>query len=86
MARYKRWKLVVLIVAATTYFSFKAVRSDQVSTSNEMARQQKMMTNMFTIMIIVMSIFMSTALDIYWITTNLFTIFQNLIVRRRIQK
>ena len=76
--------IVVLIVAATTYFSFKAVRNDQVSTSNEMARQQKMMTNMFTIMIIVMSIFMSTALDIYWITTNLFTIFQNLIVRRRI--
>ena len=78
--------IVVLIVAATTYYSFKAVRNDQVSTSNEMARQQKMMTNMFTIMIIVMSIFMSTALDIYWITTNLFTIFQNLIVRRRIQK
>ena len=78
--------IVVLIVAATTYFSFKAVRNDQVSTSNEMARQQKMMTNMFTIMIIVMSIFMSTALDIYWMTTNLFTIFQNLIVRRRIQK
>lgn len=78
--------IVVLIVAATTYFSFKAVRNDQVSTSNEMARQQKMMTNTFTIMIIVMSIFMSTALDIYWMTTNLFTIFQNLIVRRRIQK
>lgn len=78
--------IVVLIVAATTYFSFKAVQNDQVSTSNEMARQQKMMTNTFTIMIIVMSIFMSTALDIYWMTTNLFTIFQNLIVRRRIQK
>ena len=76
--------IVVLIVAATTYFSFKAVRNDQISTNDEIARQQKMMTNMFTIMIIVMSIFMSTALDIYWITTNLFTIFQNLIVRRRI--
>ena len=78
--------IVVLIVAVTTYFSFKAVRNDQISTNDEMARQQKMMTNMFTIMIIVMSIFMSTALDIYWMTTNLFTIFQNLIVRRRIQK
>ena len=78
--------IVVLIVAATTYFSFKAVRNDQISTNDEMARQQKMMTNMFTIMIIVMSIFMSTALDIYWMTTNLFTIFQNLIVRRRMTK
>ena len=77
--------LVVLIVAATTYFSFKATSSDQVSTSDEMRQQQKMMTNMFTIMIIVMSIFMSTALNIYWMTTNLFTILQNLLVKRRLK-
>lgn len=75
--------LVVLVVAATTYFSFKATTSDQISTSPEMRSQQKMMTNMFTIMIIVMSFFMSTALDIYWMVTNLFTILQNLIVKRR---
>ena len=75
--------IVILLVAATTYFSFKATTSDQVSTGVDMRRQQKMMTNMFTIMIIVMSIFMTTALDIYWFTTNLFTIAQNLIVKRR---
>ena len=75
--------LVVSVVAATTYFSFKATTSDQISTSPEMRSQQKMMTNMFTIMIIVMSFFMSTALDIYWMVTNLFTILQNLIVKRR---
>ena len=57
-----------------------------MSTSNEMARQQTMMTNTFTIMIIVMSVFMTTALDIYWMTTNLFTIGQNLLVRRRVKK
>lgn len=78
--------LVVLVVAATTYFSFKAIKNDQMSTSNEMARQQTMMTNTFTIMIIVMSVFMTTALDIYWMTTNLFTIGQNLLVRRRVKK
>lgn len=78
--------LVVLVVAATTYFSFKAIKNDQMSTSNEMARQQTMMTNIFTIMIIVMSVFMTTALDIYWMTTNLFTIGQNLLVRRRVKK
>lgn len=77
--------LVVVLVAVTTYFSFKATTSDQVSTSDEMKRQQKMMTNMFTIIIIITSIFMSTALDIYWMTTNLFTIFQNLIVKRRLK-
>lgn len=78
--------LVVLVVAATTYFSFKAIKNDQMSTSNEMARQQSMMTNTFTIMIIVMSVFMTTALDIYWMTTNLFTIGQNLLVRRSVKK
>ena len=78
--------LVVLVVAATTYFSFKAIKNDQMSTSNEMSRQQTMMTNTFTIMIIVMSVFMTTALDIYWMTTNLFTIGQNLLVRRRVKK
>ena len=57
-----------------------------MSTSNEMARQQTMMTNTFTVMIIVMSVFMTTALDIYWMTTNLFTIGQNLLVRRSVKK
>lgn len=75
--------IIVLLVAATTYFSFKATTKDQISTNNEMQKQQKMMTNMFTIMIIVMSVFMTTALGIYWMTTNLFTILQNIIVKRR---
>ncbi len=74
--------IITIIVALTTYFSFRATTKDQISTSKEMEKQQKMMTNMFTIMIIVMSFFMTTALNIYWATTNLFTIFQNIIVRR----
>ena len=77
--------VVILIVAATTFFSFRATMKDQATTTSEMASQQKMMMNMFTIMIIVMSIFMTTALDIYWMTTNLFTIIQNLIVKRKVK-
>lgn len=76
--------LVILIVAGTTFFSFRFTMKDQAITS-EMQQQQKMMMNMFTIMIIVMSIFMTTALDIYWITTNLFTIIQNIIVKREVK-
>ncbi len=78
------YAVVVLIVAATTFFSFRATMKDQASTTSEMQQQQRMMTNMFTIMIIVMSIFMTTALDIYWMTTNLFTIVQNIIVKRKV--
>ena len=77
--------LVVLIVAATTFFSFRATMKDQATANNDMKKQQEMMMNMFTIMIIVMSIFMTTALDIYWTTTNLFTIVQNFIVRRKVK-
>ena len=77
--------VIILIVAATTFFSFRATMKDQATTSSEMQQQQKMMMNMFTIMIIVMSIFMTTALDIYWMTTNLFTIAQNLIVKRKVK-
>ena len=77
--------IIILVVAASTYFSFKATMKDQASTADQMKNQQKMMTNMFTIMIIVMSVFMTTALDIYWMTTNLFTIIQNIIVRRKVK-
>ena len=77
--------IVILIVAVSTFFSFKATVKDQATTTSDMAKQQKMMTNVFTVMIIVMSIFMTTALDIYWLTTNLFTIVQNLIVRRKVK-
>ena len=77
--------LVVLVVAASTFFSFRATMKDQPTGGNDMQKQSKMMMNMFTIMIIVMSIFMTTALDIYWVTTNLFTIVQNIIVRRKVK-
>ena len=77
--------LVILIVAVSTFYSFRATVKDQATVSKDMANQQKMMTNVFTVMIIVMSIFMTTALDIYWLTTNLFTIVQNLIVRRKVK-
>lgn len=77
--------IVVVIVAITTYFSFRATMKDQASTTTDMEKQQNMMTKTFTIMIIVMSIFMTTALDLYWITTNLFTIAQNIIVKRKVK-
>ena len=77
--------IIVLVVAASTFFSFRATMKDQSAGTSDMQKQSKMMMNMFTIMIIVMSIFMTTALDIYWITTNLFTIIQNIIVKRKVK-
>ena len=52
------------------------------TTSQSENNPMKNMSNMMTIMIVVMGAFMPAALCIYWIATNLFTIIQNLIVKR----
>ena len=44
--------------------------------------QAKTMNTTMVIMITVMGLFMTSALNIYWITTNVFTIVQNLLVKR----
>lgn len=76
------WYIVLtLLVALTTYFALNKA-SNQNAGANDMEKQTKMMTNVFTIMIIVMSVFMSSALNIYWIVSNLCTLLQNYIVKR----
>mgnify|MGYP003484863366 CR=1 FL=1 len=44
--------------------------------------QTKMMNKIMIGMIIFMSLFMTAALDIYWLTSNIFTVFQNLLIKR----
>ena len=73
---------LTLIVAVTTYFALNKASNNQQAGGNDMAKQTKMMTNIFTIMIIVMSVFMSSALNIYWIVSNGCTLLQNYIVKR----
>ena len=67
---------IVVILGLITYFSFK------LNVSSVQNDQTKMMNRTMVIMIVVMSIFMTTALDIYWLTSNLFTIGQNLLIKR----
>lgn len=74
--------ILVILVGLTTYFSFKLNKTSATSSQDPMAN----MSNMMTGMIIVMSLFMPTALCIYWLTTNLFTVVQNLIVKRSAEK
>ena len=78
------WVYIVLtvLVAITTYFAFSKTTGNKVLAENDMAKQTKMMTNGIVIMIIVMSIFMSSALNIYWIVSNTCIILQNIIVKR----
>ena len=37
-------------------------------------------------MILVTSVFMTAALNVYWVTTNLFTVVQNLLVIKKKEK
>lgn len=70
------WYIILtILVGLTTYFSFK------LNTTSTSVEQAKTMTKAMVIMIVVMSVFMSSALNIYWITTNLFTIVQNILVK-----
>ena len=47
---------------------------------NTLDQNMKMMPIMMSGMIIFMGLCMPSALGIYWITTNLFTVFQNILV------
>lgn len=69
--------IIIAIVGVTTYFSFKLN-----STSADTNKQSGSMNKIMVIVITIMSVFMSSALGIYWITTNLFTVGQNLLVKR----
>lgn len=71
------YMILMILIGATTYFSFK-MNSANTSVDPSM----KMMPTMMVGMIIFMALFMPSALGIYWITTNVFTIFQNMLVKR----
>lgn len=72
------WYLIlVVILGVVTFFSFK------LNVSSAQNEQTKTMNQSMVIMIIIMSLFMTAALDIYWLTSNIFTVIQNLLVKRR---
>lgn len=73
--------VLMLIIALSTYFSFKMNMAGTTGSMN-----MNMMPIMMSVMIIIMALFMPSALGIYWVTTNIFTVFQNLLVKRSKEK
>ena len=69
--------ILMLLIAGTTFFSFKLN-----ATANMEDPTMKMMPIMMSGMIIITALFMPTGLGIYWVTSNLFTIVQNKLVKR----
>lgn len=79
--------IICALLVAITYASFKTNPSMDNKKSSEkakdqMAMQQKMMGPMMTVFIGIMSFTLPTAIAFYWITSSLFTIFQNLTMKR----
>jgi len=67
--------ILMVIMAATTVLTFKM-------TANNQDPSTKMMPLMMSVMIIITGLVMPTALGIYWTVGNIFTICQNIIVRK----
>lgn len=73
--------ILMLIIAVTTYLSFKMNTAGNMDDPT-----MKMMPTMMTGMIIITAMFMPAGLGIYWVTSNLFTICQNVLVKRSSDK
>ncbi len=71
--------IFLLLILATSYFSFRKTLKDQTS----MAKQMKGTIYFMLAMILVAAFSLPVALGIYWITSSLFTILQNMLVERK---
>lgn len=72
--------LLLILIIATSFFSFRKTLKDQ---SGPNAKQIKYTIYFMMAMIAIASLSLPAALGIYWITSSLFTIFQNIYVERK---
>ena len=71
--------IFLLLILATSYLSFRKTLKDQTA----MAKQMKGTIYFMLAMILVAAFSLPVALGIYWITSSLFTIVQNMLVERK---
>lgn len=69
--------VIMILISLSTYYSFKMNMSGQT-----LDPAMKNMPIYMSIMIIVTALFMPSALCIYWLVSNLCTIFQNIAVKK----
>lgn len=74
------YAIFIVLIALATYYSFKV--NGTTAMSKEQEQQMKSMTNMMIIFMTIAAFSISTGIAIYWTTSNLFTIIQNLLVKR----
>lgn len=75
--------LVIAIIIATTYFSFK--NSMSLSGGGDQAKQTNMMMKVMLVFIAFASLSLPCALGLYWIVSNGFMIVQNYIIKKNME-
>lgn len=83
LLEYHEWAYILIIglIIFTTYLSFKNAMSSQTG-NPEMEKQMQFMFKFMIIMISVASLYLSTALALYWIATNGFVVVQNIVFKK----
>ena len=76
-ATFYAYIILMIAIAASTFYSFRM--NGAMATEDP---TMKMMPLMMSGMIVITACFMPTGLGIYWVTSNLFTIVQNVLVKR----
>ena len=73
---------LLVLIAVSTYFSFKQTMSQTGSAAPEAAKQMKTMLYVMLVVITYASLTLPTALAFYWIVTYAFIAVQNIIINR----
>ncbi len=72
--------IIVILIGVTTYISQKLNKTAPTPNTNDI--NPNTMLNFMLVMIVFMSVNLSVAISLYWIASTLFTIIQNLLVKK----
>lgn len=72
--------LLLVLIAVSTYFSFKQTMSQSAASTPEMQHQMKIMLYVMLFIICYASLSLPTALAFYWIITYAFIAIQNILI------
>ena len=75
--------ILIILVVIATFMSFKMSSRDVMS--EEQAQQMKTMTYFMVVMMSITAFSISSGIGVYWVTSNIFTIIQNMAVKRSVK-
>ncbi len=75
--------IIIILIIAATYFAFKNMNS--VSMDEAQAKQMKFMNKFMIVFISLASFSLPTAIALYWIVSNGFTVIQNIYLKNKMK-